>query len=106
MMAGMDLPMRAIREQMSSAIDLVIQLERLQDGSRRVTHISEIVGMEQDVVSLSDLFAFQHQGVRDGRIVGKLMPTGLRPRFMDRLAQLNITLPPNVFGVNLTGAGL
>ncbi len=106
LMAGMDLPMRAIREQMSSAIDLIIQLERLQDGSRRVTHISEIVGMEQDVVSLSDLFAFQHQGLRDGRIVGKLMPTGLRPRFMDQLAQLNISLPPNVFGVNLTGAGL
>jgi pilus assembly protein CpaF len=98
LMAGMDLPMRAIREQIASAIDLIVQLERMQDGSRKITKVSEVFGMEGDVITMSDLFLFQHQGARDGRILGRTVPTGLRPHFMDRLQQHNISLPPGIFG--------
>lgn len=100
LMAGMDLPVRAIREQVASAINLIVQLERMQDGSRRVTCVSEITGISGETITMSDLFIFQRQGVQDGRVVGRIMPTGLRPRFMERLQQLNITLPPQIFGAN------
>lgn len=98
LMAGMDLPARAIREQVAAAINVIVQLERMQDGSRRISKISEITGMEGEVVSLSDIFVFQHQGVREGRVVGRTVPTGIRPRFLEQLQQHNITLPPQVFG--------
>ena len=100
MMAGMDLPIRAIREQVASAINVIVQLERMQDGSRRITYVSEITGIGSEAITMSDLFLFQRQGVQDGRVIGKIMPTGIRPRFMERLQQLNITLPPQVFGGN------
>src|SRR6266498_1003951 len=100
LMAGMELPMRAIREQIASAIHLIVQLERLQDGSRRVTQVSEITGISGDTIAMSDLFVFQHQGIRDGKVMGRTTPTGIRPRFMERLQQLNITLPPQVFGAH------
>ena len=100
LMAGMDLPARAIREQIAAAINVIIQLERMQDGSRRISRIAELTGMEGEVVSLSDLFVFQHQGMREGKIIGKTVPTGIRPRFLERLAQHNISLPPQVFGFN------
>ncbi len=103
LMSGMDLPMKAIREQITSAVDLIVQLERMQDGSRRITQITEVLGLEGDVVTMSDLFVFQHQGLREGKVAGKLVPTGLRPRFMDRLQQHNINLSPQVFGVNPSG---
>jgi pilus assembly protein CpaF len=103
LMAGMDLPVRAIREQVASAVDLIIQLERMKDGTRRITHICEVTGMENEVVSMSDLFLFQHQGVRDGRIIGRVVPTGLRPRFLERLQEHNITLSPAVFGNAIPG---
>jgi pilus assembly protein CpaF len=103
MMAGMDLPMRAIREQIASAIHVIVQLERMQDGSRRITHVSEITGIGSEAITMSDLFIFQHQGLRDGKIMGRLVPTGIRPRFMERLQQLSITLPPQVFGANFAG---
>jgi pilus assembly protein CpaF len=103
LMAGMDLPLRAIREQISSAVDVIVQLERMKDGSRRVTHICEITGMENDVVSMSDLFLFQHQGVRDGQVIGRVVPTGIRPRFLERLQQNNVTLSPQVFGNAIPG---
>jgi pilus assembly protein CpaF len=103
LMSGMDLPVRAIREQIASAVDLIVQLERMQDGSRRITQVSEVIGLENDVVTMSDLFAFQHQGMREGKIVGRLLPTGLRPRFMDRLQQHGINLSPQVFGVSQSG---
>jgi pilus assembly protein CpaF len=90
LMSGMDLPMRAIREQIASAIDLIVQLERMQDGSRRITHVSEVVGMENDTVTMSDIFTFQHQGMRDGKVAGRIAPTGLRQR--------SISLPPQMFG--------
>jgi pilus assembly protein CpaF len=103
LMAGMDLPMRAIREQIASAIHIIVQIERMQDGSRRVTHVSEITGIGSEAITMSDLFVFQHQGVREGKVIGRMMPTGIRPRFMERLQQLNITLPPQVFGANFAG---
>jgi pilus assembly protein CpaF len=103
MMSGMDLPMRAIREQVASAIHVIVQLERMQDGSRRVTHVSEITGIGSEAITMSDLFVFQHQGMREGKVIGRIMPTGIRPRFMERLQQMNITLPPQVFGANFAG---
>jgi pilus assembly protein CpaF len=103
MMAGMELPMRAIREQIASAIHLIVQLERMQDGSRRITHVSEITGIGSEAITMSDLFVFQHQGVREGKVIGRMMPTGIRPRFMERLQQMNITLPPQVFGASFAG---
>lgn len=103
MMAGMDMPLRAIREQIASAIDVIVQLERLQDGTRRIVQVCEVTGMENEVVSLSELFVFQTQGVREGKVVGRLLPTGIRPRFLDKLQQMNITLSPQVFGSNIPG---
>jgi pilus assembly protein CpaF len=100
LMAGMDLPMRAIREQIAAAIHVIIQLERLQDGSRRIVQVSEVTGLSNDIIAMSDLFVFQRQGMQDGRVIGRMVPTGIRPRFMDRLQQLNITLPPSVFGAH------
>ncbi len=100
LMAGMDLPLRAIREQISSAVDLVVQLGRLRDGSRRVINVTEVLGMEGQTVTLQDVYAFDFSaGVdRDGRFRGKLRPTGVRPRFMDRFDDLGITVSPAVFG--------
>lgn len=94
----MDLPLRAIREQIASAIDLVIHQERFRDGSRKITAVTEIQGMEGDVVTLSDIFAFQQTGYEDGKVIGRLRPTGLRPKFMDRIEAHGIHLPPNIFG--------
>ena len=100
LMAGMDLPVRAIREQIASAVDVIIQLTRLRDGSRRITHITEVTGMEGDVVTLQDLFVFDYRAGQDayGRHQGGLRPTGLRPRFMDHLADHGITVSPELFG--------
>jgi len=102
LMAGVDLPMRAIREQVSGAVHLIVQLERMQDGTRKVARVCEITGMESESITMSDLFVFQHQGIRDGRVTGRIMPTGLRPRFMERLQQQNISLPPQIFGFTRT----
>ncbi|OQY36252.1 MAG: type II secretion system protein E [Anaerolineaceae bacterium 4572_5.1] len=99
MMAGMDLPIRAIREQVSSAIDLVVHQERMRDGSRRVTNITEISGMEGDVITTTDIFAFEQSGVEEGKIMGRLRPTGLRPKFMDKIEASGIHLPPSIFGI-------
>ncbi len=99
MMAGMDLPQRAIREQIASAIQLIVHLERLRDGSRKVTHISEIQGMEGDVILMTDLFVFEQTGFENGKVIGRLRPTGLRPKFMDRIEAAGIHLPPSIFGV-------
>jgi pilus assembly protein CpaF len=96
----MDLPLRAIREQVASAVDLIVHQDRMRDGSRRVTQITEVQGMEGDVIVMQDIFAFEHQGFEDGRIVGRLKPTGIRPKFMPRIEQANITLPPTTFGVD------
>src|SRR3712207_4334856 len=99
-MAGMDLPLRAIREQIASAVDVVVQLTRLRDGTRRVTHVTEVQGMEGETVTLQDAFLFDYSAGVDatGRFLGKPVPTGVRPRFTDRFAELGITLSPRVFG--------
>lgn len=98
LMAGMDLPVRAIRDQISSAIDLIIQQNRFRDGSRRVTHITEVQGMEGDVITLQDLFIFRQAGVdHEGKILGEFKSTGIRPKFMLRLEESGIHLDPDLF---------
>ncbi len=99
MMAGMELPVRVIREQVSSAIDLIIQQARLKDGTRRITAITEIVGMEGDIITLQDVFLFDFGAGYDdfGRARGQLLPTGLRPRFLDRLSDNGVHVDPIVF---------
>ncbi len=99
MMAGMELPVRAIREQVASAIDLVVHQERLRDGTRKVVFITEISGMEGDVITMTDLFSFEQTGIEDGRIIGRLRATGLRPKFMDKIEAAGIHLPPSIFGI-------
>jgi len=100
MMAGMDIPVRAIREQVSSAVDLIVHLARLRDGSRRVTHVAEVRAMEGDVIGLVDLFVFDYgAGIDDrGRFLGEARPTGLRPKFAEKLSQQGIELPARLFG--------
>lgn len=101
LMAGMDLPLRAIREQIASAIDLIVQITRHKDGVRRVTHITEVHGMEGEVVTLQDAFTFDHGRGFDaeGRLLGRLEPTGVRPRFAERIADHGIQLPVTLFQV-------
>ncbi len=103
MMAGMDLPLRAIREQVASAVDLIVQITRLRDGTRRVTHITEVQGMEGDVVTLQDAFLFDYSAGVDasGRFLGKPVATGIRPRFVDRFNDLGIKISPNIFDVQV-----
>jgi len=98
-MAGMDLPARAIREQVSSAIDLVVHQERMRDGTRKITHITEISGMEGEVITMTDIFVFEQTGIENAQIVGRLRPTGLRPKFMDKIEASGINLPPSIFGI-------
>jgi pilus assembly protein CpaF len=99
LMAGVDIPMRAIREQISSAINLIVHQSRLKDGSRRITHITEIVGMEGDVVTLQDIFTFDYRAGIDenGRFRGVIQPTGLRPRFLERLSDHGVHFDPDLF---------
>jgi pilus assembly protein CpaF len=99
LMAGMDLPIRAIREQISSAVDLIVQQERMRDGTRKVTTVTEISGMEGDVITMTDIFTFEQSGVENGQVVGRLRPTGLRPKFMDKIEAAGIHLPPSIFGI-------
>ncbi|GAB4499339.1 MAG: CpaF family protein [Anaerolineales bacterium] len=99
LMAGMDLPVRAIREQVASAVDLICQQERMRDGTRKVTTITEVSGMEGDVITMTDIFIFEQTGTENGRIIGRLRPTGLRPKFMDKIEAAGIHLPPSIFGI-------
>jgi len=98
-MAGMELPMRAIREQVASAVDLIVHQTRLKDGSRRVTHITEVERMEGDVITLQDVFLFDTKAGYDetGRNLGSLKATGLRPKFMEKLADANIHVDNRLF---------
>ncbi len=98
LMAGMDLPVRAIREQIAGAIELIIHMARLRDGSRKVMQIAEITGMEGDVITMQDLFVFEHEGFDEmGRIRGRLKPTGLRPKCYERFLERGIRLPLSIF---------
>ncbi|HRJ55884.1 MAG TPA: CpaF family protein [Anaerolineales bacterium] len=99
LMAGMDLPIRAIREQMASAVDLIVQQERMRDGTRKVTTVTEVSGMEGDVITMTDIFVFEQTGTENGRIIGRLRPSGLRPKFMDKIESAGIHLPPSIFGI-------
>ena len=103
LMAGVDLPARAIREQMASAIDLIVHQSRLKDGTRRITHITEVIGMEGEIVTLQDIFQFDfHAGVDErGFYRGQLQSTGLRPHFVERLKDRGIDVPPHLFGGGL-----
>lgn len=98
LMAGMELPVRAIREQIASAIDLIVQQSRLRDGSRKITHLTEVQGMEGDMITLQDIFIFEQSG-RDGegKIIGTYKPTGIRPKFLEKLVANGINLPNEVF---------
>ncbi|UCH86551.1 MAG: CpaF family protein [Dehalococcoidia bacterium] len=98
LMANLDLPVRAIREQMSSALHLVLQIARFRDGGRRITHITEVSGMEGDIVTLQDIFHFEQEGIDEhGRIIGRLEATGIRPTFAEGFAQAGISLPEGLF---------
>ena len=98
LMSGMELPVRAIREQIAAAINIIAHVDRFPDGSRRVSRVCEVTGMEGDVVTMSDLFVFRQEGVQNGRVVGRLVPTGIRPRLLEQLSRFNITVPATVFG--------
>lgn len=98
LMAGIELPVKAIREQIAGAIDVIIQQSRLKDGTRRITHITEVQGLEGDVIVLQDIFTFKQEGVNeDGKVMGKLIPTGVRPKFYERLSHSGIHIPATVF---------
>ncbi|MFN2271555.1 MAG: CpaF family protein [Anaerolineae bacterium] len=99
LMAGMDLPHRAIREQIAGALNVIIQLERMRDGSRRVVSVSEVQGMEGDVITMSDIFKFEAVGFEGGKVIGALRPTGLRPKAMNKIEGSGIHLPPSIFGI-------
>jgi pilus assembly protein CpaF len=103
LMAGMDLPHRAIREQIAAAIDVVVHTERLRDGSRKVVSVSEIQGMEGDVITMSEIFRFEQTSIEDGKVIGRLRPTGLRPKFMHKIQSAGIMLPPSIFGIGTRG---
>ncbi len=98
LMAGVDLPVRAIREQIASAVDLIVHQARLKDGTRRITNITEVQGMEGDVIVMQDVFVFEQTGVTEGKIEGRLKPTGIRPKFVEKFEVQGIHLPPGLFG--------
>jgi pilus assembly protein CpaF len=97
MMAGMELPVRAIREQVSSAIDMIVHQERMRDGSRKIVNITEISGMEGDIITMTDIFTFEQTGFENGKVLGRLRSTGLRPRTMEKIEVAGIHLPPTIF---------
>jgi pilus assembly protein CpaF len=96
----MDLPVKAIRDQISSAVDLIIQQARMRDGSRRITNITEVQGMEGDIITLQDIFVFEQEAYEGGKIIGHIRPTGVRPKFMPKIEDAGIRLPPTIFGIN------
>ncbi len=102
LMAGMDLPIKVVRQQVAAAIDLIVQQTRLKDGTRKVVAISEVAGMEGDTIILSDLFKFTQTGVGDGnKIIGEMKPTGIRPMFSSQLEAAGFKLGAEVFGANI-----
>jgi pilus assembly protein CpaF len=99
-------PIKALRAQMASALNVVVQIERDEDGKRRVISLQEINGMEGDIVTMSELFTFRRAGIdKDGNVIGQLVPTGIVPGFMKRLAQRGIQLPLEVFSVDGSARG-
>ncbi len=103
LMAGIELPIRVVREQVASAVDLIVQQTRLRDGTRKVTQITEVAGMEGDTIVLTDIFKFEQTGISpEGKVLGELKPTGIRPLFTPRLEAAGFKLRPEVFGVNIS----
>jgi pilus assembly protein CpaF len=102
LMAGMDLPMRAIREQVASAVDLIVHQSRFKDGTRRITHITEVERMEGDMITLQDIFLWDNSAGFDaeGRTLGRLRPTGLRPKFLEKMQYTNVTVDPMTFATD------
>ncbi len=98
LMAGMELPVRAIREQIAAAVDLIVHQSRLRDGSRKLTQITEVQGMEGDVIVLQDVFIFETTGIKDGKVLGDFKPTGVRPKFVEKFEAMGLYLPPQIFG--------
>ena len=99
LMTGYKLPLRAIREQIASAVDLIVHTARLKDGTRKVVNITEVYGIDDDEILTQDIFAFEQTGFRDGRVEGLLKPTGIRPTFMGKFKTSGIQLPPGEFGI-------
>ena len=97
LMAGMELPLRAIREQIASAFDVVVHLERMADGMRRIVQITEVQSMEGDVIVMQDIFKYQQTGFQNGKVVGQFKPTGVRPKFMEQLESRGMSVPPTMF---------
>jgi len=97
LMAGMDLPLSVVRQQIVSAVDLIVQQARLRDGSRKVTNITEIAGMEGDIVVMQDIFRFDEHGEEEGKVLGEFVPGGVRPNCEDRLKNYGFKLPPTMF---------
>jgi pilus assembly protein CpaF len=107
LMAGYDLPVRAIRQQVCSALDLIVHLARLRDGSRRVTSISEVLRMESDVITLQEIFKFNQKEITgDGKVVGRLEPTGMRPAFLEKFERYGVQLHTNLFNVPVPAAAV
>jgi pilus assembly protein CpaF len=102
LMAGMDLPVKAIREQIAAAVDVICQQERLRDGSRKIVKVTEVQGMEGEIITMSDIFEFERMGVEGGKVIGRMKPTGLRPKFIEKIEAIGIHLPASVFGINST----
>ena len=97
-MANANMGIRSIRQQIASAVDLFVQTSRFSDGTRRITHITEVVGMEQDIITLQDIFLFEKTGIAEsGKVLGRFRATGIRPKFYDRLKACGITLPAQMF---------
>jgi pilus assembly protein CpaF len=97
LMAGMDLPLRAIREQISSAFDLIVHSQRMADGTRKVVQISEVQGMEGDIIVMQDIFVFKQTSVRNSKVEGYHTASGVRPKFMEAIAAAGLTVPPTIF---------
>jgi pilus assembly protein CpaF len=103
LMAGMDLPVRAIREQVASAVDLIVHQARLKDGSRHITHVTEVERMEGDIITLQDIFIYDYNAGHDaeGRSLGGLRATGLRPKFLEKMAHQNVAVDPRIFSTGI-----
>jgi pilus assembly protein CpaF len=97
LMAGMELPLKAIREQVASAIELIVHMNRMRDGTRKVTQVSEVQGLEGDAIVMQDIFVYEQTAFQNGRVIGQLKSTGLRPKFSEKFAMNNIEIPPNIF---------
>jgi pilus assembly protein CpaF len=96
-MAGLDLPLRAVREQIASAFDLVVHLDRLRDGRRMVVQVSEVMGMEGDIIVMQDIFRYIRTGVKDGRVQGHFTATGVRPKVMEKIEAAGMSVSPTTF---------